>query len=42
MLATKCPTVKGIHIPPSHIKTVSKLTRMFLEMQSIALLEGDV
>jgi hypothetical protein len=41
-LITKCPNVKALHIPPSYIRTVSKSTRMFLEMKSIALLEGDV
>ncbi len=41
-LITKCPNVKALHIPPSYIRTVSKSTRMFLEMKGIALLEGDV
>ncbi len=37
-----CPNVKAIHIPSSYIKTISNSTRMFMEMQDIALLEGDV
>lgn len=41
-LVQTCPNVKAIHIPSSYIKTISDSTRMFLDMQSIALLEGDV
>jgi len=41
-LVQACPNVKAIHIPSSYIKTISKSTRMFLDMQGIALLEGDV
>lgn len=41
-LVQTCPNVKAIHIPSSYIKTISKSTRMFLDMQGIALLEGDV
>jgi hypothetical protein len=37
-----CPEVKAIHIPGSYMKTVSDSTKMILEMQGIALLEGDV
>lgn len=42
LLVSKCPSVKALHIPPSYMKSISKSTRMFLEMQNIALLEGDV
>ncbi len=41
-LVHACPNVKAIHIPSSYIKTISNSTRMFLEMQEISLLEGDV
>jgi hypothetical protein len=41
-LVHACPNVKAIHIPGSYIKTISNSTRMFLEMQDISLLEGDV
>jgi hypothetical protein len=42
MLVKKCPKLKAIHIPNSYKKTISKSTLMFLEMQDIGLLEGDV
>jgi hypothetical protein len=41
-LVQKCPEVKAIHIPSSYIRTISDSTKMFLEMQGIPLLEGDV
>ncbi len=41
-LVQVCPNVKAIHVPSSYIKTISSSTRMFLDMQGIALLEGDV
>ncbi len=41
-LVQTCPNVKAIHIPSSYIKTISDSTRMFLDMQGVALLEGDV
>ncbi len=41
-LVQSCPNVKAIHIPSSYIKTISNSTRMFLEMQEVSLLEGDV
>jgi len=41
-LVQACPNVKAIHIPSSYIKTISNSTKMFLEMQDISLLEGDV
>ncbi len=41
-LVQACPNVKAIHIPSSYIKTISRSTRMFLEMQGVSLLEGDV
>jgi hypothetical protein len=41
-LIKTCPKLKGIHIPISYKNTISKTTLMFLEMQGIKLLEGDV
>jgi hypothetical protein len=41
-LAMKCPNVSALHIPSSYKKTISKSARMYLEMQGIELLEGDV
>jgi len=41
-LVKTCPGLKAIHIPTSYISTISKSTLMFLKMQNIALLEGDV
>ncbi len=41
-LMQACPNAKAIHIPSSYIKTISDSTRMFLDMQGVALLEGDV
>ncbi len=34
--------MKAIHVPGSYVRTISNSTRMFLDMQGIALLEGDV
>jgi len=41
-LVKACHGLRAIHIPNSYKKTVSKSIRMFLEMQNIKLLEGDV
>ncbi len=41
-LVQTCPGVKAIHIPSSYMRTVSNSTKMFLNMQGVALLEGDV
>lgn len=41
-LVNTCPNVKAIHVPSSYIKTVSNSMRMFLQMQNVSLLEGDV
>ena len=41
-LVKTCPKLKALHIPNSYNKTISKSTLMFLEMQGIKLLEGDV
>ena len=41
-LVIKCPNVKALHIPDSYKKTISGSTKMYLSMQGIDLLEGDV
>ncbi len=41
-LVNTCPGLKALHIPGSYKKTVSKSIGMFLEMQNIQLMEGDV
>jgi hypothetical protein len=41
-LILKCPEVKAIHIPSSYKRTISTSAQMYLSMQNIALLEGDV
>lgn len=41
-LVHACPNVKAIHIPGSYVRTISDSTKTFLDMQGIALLEGDV
>lgn len=42
ILVNMCPKLRAIHISSSFMKTVSESTKMFLKMQNIALLEGDV
>jgi len=37
-----CPKVEVIQLPKSYMRTVSKSIEMFLQMQRIQLLEGDV
>ena len=37
-----CPKIEVIQLPQSYMRTVSKSVQMFLEMQRIKLLEGDV
>jgi hypothetical protein len=37
-----CPRLRAIQVPPSYNKTLSRAIRLFLEMQGIDLLEGDV
>ena len=41
-LVNTCPRLKALHIPGSYKKTVSRSIGMFLEMQNIQLMEGDV
>lgn len=41
-LVKRCKDVEVIQIPASYRKTVSKSIEMFLEMQGVQLIEGDV
>ncbi|CAD6493326.1 MAG: hypothetical protein EMLJLAPB_00938 [Candidatus Argoarchaeum ethanivorans] len=41
-LVKNCTDLKAIHIPSSYKKTISEATGIFLSMQGIKLLEGDV
>lgn len=41
-LFIKCPQVKAIHIPTSYRRTMSHSAIMYLKMQNVELLEGDV
>lgn len=41
-LVETCPKLEVIQLPKSYMATVSKSMEMFLEMQRIQLIEGDV
>ncbi len=41
-LIQKAPRLQMVQVPPSYIKTMSKAIEVFLELQGIKLLEGDV
>ena len=41
-LIQKSPRLQMIQVPPSYMRTVSKATGVFLGMQGVNLLEGDV
>lgn len=41
-LTKKCPIMRAIQIPPSHYKTLSNSNRVFMNMEGIELLSGDV
>jgi hypothetical protein len=41
-LVEACPKIEVVQLPKSYMATVSKSIEMFLEMQRIQLLEGDV
>ena len=41
-LMQKSPRLQAVQIPPSYVKTMSKAIGVFLEMQGVKLLEGDV
>jgi hypothetical protein len=42
VLVEACPKIEVIQLPKSYKSTVSKSIEMFLEMQKIQLIEGDV
>lgn len=41
-LMQKCPRLRVIQVPPSYHKTMSNAIQVFLDMQGIELLQGDV
>jgi hypothetical protein len=41
-LMQKCPRLRVVQLPPSYKKTMSDAIKVFLDMQGIDLLEGDV
>jgi len=41
-LIQKVPRLQMVQVPSSYMKTISKAINVFLEMQGIALLQGDV
>jgi hypothetical protein len=41
-LMQKCPRLRMIQVPPSYRKTMSSAIQVFLDMQGIEMLEGDV
>jgi hypothetical protein len=42
LLVETCPKLEIIQLPKSYKRTISRAIEMFLEMQKIQLLEGDV
>jgi hypothetical protein len=42
LLVETCPKLEIVQLPNSYQRTISKSMKMFLEMQKIQLLEGDV
>jgi len=41
-LIETCPKIEVIQLPKSYMRTISKSIEMFLQMQRIQLIEGDV
>jgi len=41
-LMKRCPRLRVVQLPPSYYKTMSKAMKLFLEMQGVDLLKGDV
>jgi len=41
-LMQRCPRLRMIQVPPSYRKTMSSAIQVFLEMQGVEMLEGDV
>ena len=41
-LMQRCPRLRMIQVPPSYHKTMSKAIEVFLDMQGVEMLQGDV
>ena len=41
-LMQRCPRLRMIQVPPSYRKTMSKANQVFLDLQGMEMLEGDV
>lgn len=41
-LIKTCPRLRAVQVPPSYNKTMSRAIKLFLQMQGVDLLEGDV
>jgi hypothetical protein len=41
-LMQRCPRLRMIQVPPSYHKTMSKAIEVFLNMQGVEMLQGDV
>lgn len=41
-LLQACPRLRAIQVPSSYYKTMSRAGQMFLEMQGVDIIEGDV
>ncbi|MDD1742175.1 MAG: DUF1699 family protein [Methanotrichaceae archaeon] len=41
-LFQNCPRLRAIQVPTSYRKTLSRASEMFLDMQGVELIEGDV
>ena len=41
-LMQRCPRLRMIQVPPSYMRTMSGAIQVFMDMQGIELLEGDV
>jgi hypothetical protein len=41
-LMKRCPRLRLIQVPPSYMKTMSDAMKVFMDMQGIELLQGDV
>src|SRR4030042_4801159 len=41
-LMQRCPRLRMIQVPPSYRKTMSNAIEVFMEMQGVEMLEGDV
>ena len=41
-LMQRCPRLRLIQVPPSYMKTMSDAMKVFMDMQGVELLQGDV